>query len=88
MTLPAEPAGTALPVRTPALEPSWVRKGSAAVKKEYAAALEFEQMLVTQLANSLAKSGELGGEGSGEEGGAASEPGASVYSSMLPQALA
>jgi len=75
-----------LAVRTPALEPAWVRHGSANVKKEYAAALQFEEMLVTQLASSMSKSTEA--EGSGEEGAGTSEPGASVYSSMLPQALA
>jgi len=87
MTQPAESPAAGLPVRTPALEPAWVRHGSATVKKEYAAALQFEQMLLTQLASSVAKSAEPGGEGSEAEG-ASSEPGASVYSSMLPQALA
>ena len=89
MTLPAQPAAAAgLPVQTPAVEPSWVRNGSSAVKQDYAAALQFEQMLVAQLASSLSTSGEAGGESSGEEGGGTSEPGASVYSSMLPQAMA
>jgi Rod binding domain-containing protein len=88
MTLPAQSVAAGLPVTTPALEPAWVRHGSAAVQKQYAAALEFEQMLVTQLATSLTQSGELDGSSSGEEGGSESEPGASIYSSMLPQALA
>jgi Rod binding domain-containing protein len=87
MTLPpATPAG--LPVRTPALEPASIRHGSAAVQKQYAVALEFEQMLVTQLASSLTQAGELGGSSSGAEGGTEEEPGASIYSSMFPQALA
>ncbi len=85
MTLPAESAA-ALPIRTSALEPEWIRNGSSAVKKDYQAALQFEQELITQMASSLTKDGELG---SGtEEGGEESEPGSSVYSSMLPQALA
>jgi Rod binding domain-containing protein len=88
MTEPVQSAAAGLPVSTPALEPGWVRHGTAAVQKQYAAALEFEQMLVTQLATALTQSGELGGSSSGEEGGSESEPGASIYSSMLPQALA
>jgi len=93
MTLPAESPASAMPVATPALEPAWVRHGSSAVQKSYAAALEFEQLLLTQMASALTKGGELGGEG-GEEGGSegeagsGGEPGGSVYSSMLPQALA
>ena len=88
MTLPLQPQSAGLPVRTPALEPAWVRHGSPAVQKQYAVALEFEQMLVTQLANSLTQAGELGGASSTGEGGSESEPGASIYTSMLPQALA
>jgi Rod binding domain-containing protein len=88
MTLPLQAQSAGLPVRTPALAPAWVRHGSAAVQKQYAVALEFEQMLVTQLANSLTQAGELGGSSSTGEGGSEAEPGASIYTSMLPQALA
>jgi|GEM_PF-1300819 Rod binding domain-containing protein len=90
MTLPGESAVAGLPVQASALEPAWVRHGTPAVQKQYAAAVQFEQMLLTQMASSLTQNGELGGEGSGEEGegGSSSEPGAGVYSSMLPQALA
>ena len=88
MTLPLQAQNAGLPVRTPALEPAWVRKGSAAVQKQYAVALEFEQMLLTQLASALTQGGELGGASSGGEGGSEAEPGASIYTSMLPQALA
>ncbi len=86
MTLPAQPTST-LPIRTSALEPEWIRNGSSTVKKDYQAALQFEQELITQMASSLTKDGELG-SGSGEESGEENEPGSSVYSSMLPQALA
>ncbi len=92
MTLPGESTVAGLPVQAQALEPAWVRHGTPAVQKQYAAAVQFEQMLLTQMASSLTQNGELGGESSGEssgeEGGATSEPGAGVYSSMLPQALA
>ncbi len=88
MTLPLRAESAGLPVRTPALEPAWVRQGSAAVQKQYAVALEFEQMLLTQLAGSLTQAGELGGAAPGGEGGSEAEPGAGIYSSMLNQALA
>jgi len=88
MTQPAQPSVPGLAVRAPALEPDWVRHGSATVQKDYQAALEFEQMLVTQMASSLTQNGELAGGGSGEEGSGESQPGAGIYSSMLPQALA
>jgi hypothetical protein len=87
MSLVAGSVSAGLPARSSALEPEWVRKGSPALQKQYAAALQFEQMLVAQLAGALTQNGELGGAG-GEEGGAGGEPGASIYSSMLPQALA
>jgi Rod binding domain-containing protein len=86
MSLPAQ-ATTALPTRTSALEPEWIRDGSSTVKQDYRAALQFEQELITQMASSLTKDGELG-SGASEENGEESEPGSSVYSSMLPQALA
>jgi Rod binding domain-containing protein len=80
------------PVVNQALEPAWVRHGSASTQKAYETALAFEEMLVEQLSQSLAASSGLGGE-NGEEGesseagssgsGAASGP----LSSMLPQAL-
>ncbi|HXP99242.1 MAG TPA: hypothetical protein VN845_04150, partial [Solirubrobacteraceae bacterium] len=81
-----------LPVINQALEPAWVRHGSAATQKAYETALSFEEMLVEELSQSLTASSGLGSE-SGEEGesseggssgsGAASSP----LSSMLPQAL-
>ncbi len=81
-----------LPVINQALEPAWVRHGSASTQKAYETALSFEEMLVEELSQSLTASSGLGGE-SGEEGesseggssgsGAASSP----LSSMLPQAL-
>jgi hypothetical protein len=81
------------PVVNQALEPTWVRNGSASTQKAYAAALSFEQTLVEQLARSLTATSGLGGESSpegeagGEQGGS-STAGNGELSSMLPQALA
>lgn len=90
MSSAAEALSSGLPVTNQALEPAWVRKGSAAVQKEYAIGQEFEQMLVGQLAKSLTETTGLNGEGSGEEGesGSGGQAGSGVLSSMLPQALA
>jgi Rod binding domain-containing protein len=66
-------------------EPSWVRNGSAKVQQEYALGVEFEQLLVQQLAGSLTESSEPQGEGSEAEGGDAA---GGVLSSMIPGALA
>jgi Rod binding domain-containing protein len=83
-------AGGGLPVVNQALEPEWVRHGSAATQKAYTSALAFEQTLVEQLSQSLAATGGIDGEGSAE--GEGSEEGGgtasnSQLSSMLPQAL-
>jgi Rod binding domain-containing protein len=86
----ATPAATGLPVVNQALEPAWVRHGSASTQKAYESALAFEQSLVEQLAKSLADTSGLSGEGSqegGESGGEGSSAGSSQLSSMLPQAL-
>jgi hypothetical protein len=90
---PATGASTAtagLPAINQALEPEWVRDGSAATQKAYASALTFEQTLVEQLSKSLADTSGLGGESEGEGGseeGGSSDAGASQIASMLPQAL-
>jgi Rod binding domain-containing protein len=78
-----------LPVVNQALEPAWVRKGSASTQKAYESALAFEQSLVEQLAKSLADTSGLSGESSqeGGESGEGSSAGSSQLSSMLPQAL-
>jgi Rod binding domain-containing protein len=79
-----------LPVVNQALEPAWVRHGSASTQKAYESALAFEQSLVEQLAKSLADTSGLSGEGSqegGEPGSEGSSAGSSQLSSMLPQAL-
>jgi Rod binding domain-containing protein len=84
-------SSSGLPTVNQTLEPSWVRKGSAATQKAYETALAFEQMLVEELSRSLTASSGLGGEGGAEGeasegssgGGGASGP----LSSMLPQAL-
>jgi hypothetical protein len=87
-------ASAGLPVVNQALEPEWVRHGSASTQKAYESALAFEQTLVEELSQSLASTSGLGGESSqegesdGEEGGSpAGAAGNSQLSSMLPQAL-
>jgi hypothetical protein len=94
----APPAG--LPVVNQALEPASVRNGSPATQKAYAAALDFEDMLVQQLSQSLTQAGgagEGGGEGGAEGESSEGAEGASTLggggaangelSSLLPQAL-
>jgi Rod binding domain-containing protein len=87
-------AGGGVPIVDQALEPEWVRHGSAATQKAYTSALAFEQTLVEQLSQSLAASSGMDGEGSSEgegseEGsGASGQAGDSQLSAMLPQALA
>jgi hypothetical protein len=66
-------------------EPDWVRNGSPQVQQEYAVGLEFERMLVQQLAGSLTASSGSSGEASEGEGADAA---GSVLSSMIPNALA
>ncbi len=84
----AASAAAGQPVVNQALEPAWVRHGSASTQKAYESALAFEQSLVEQLAKSLADTSGLGGEGSREEGeSGAEDAGASQLSSTLPQAL-
>ena len=70
-----------------ALEPSWVRKGSAAVKQDYEQALAFESVLVEQLSGALGKEGEEEAQGSEEEG-SGPKLGGGMPASMLQQALA
>jgi Rod binding domain-containing protein len=83
-----------LPAVNQALEPEWVRRGSAATQKAYDSALAFEQTLVEQLSKSITDASGLAGESStegesgAEEGGSsAGGAGDSQLSSMLPQAL-
>jgi Rod binding domain-containing protein len=83
-------ASTGLPAVNQALEPAWVRHGSATTQKTYETALAFEGMLVQQLSRSLTATSGLGGEGEGEAGseeGGSPSMGASELSSLLPQAL-
>lgn len=87
-------ATTGLPVVNQALEPAWVRDGSASTQKAYASALSFEQTLVEQLSQTLTATSGLEGESSSGESEASSEEGASAsgagdsqLSSLLPQAL-
>jgi Rod binding domain-containing protein len=67
-------------------EPAWVSDGSAKVQREYALGLEFERLLVTQLATSMTASAEPSGESAQAEGGG--DAASSVLSSMIPGALA
>jgi Rod binding domain-containing protein len=71
-------ASSGLPLANQALEPAAVRNGSAATKKAYEAALDFEQMLVQQLSQSMLATSGL--EGSGE-GGSEAEGSSSSSSS-------
>ncbi|MGD1058363.1 MAG: hypothetical protein ABR992_13225 [Solirubrobacteraceae bacterium] len=95
MSIPVAPAATGssgLPVVNQAFEPEWVRHGSAATQKAYESALSFEETLVEQLSQSLAKTSGMGGESSqesegGESGEGGGSGGSSQLSSMLPQAL-
>ncbi len=79
--------------------PASVRNGNAAAKQAYTEGLEFEQVLVNQLAQQLSATVSDSGDGSdGSDGsddgsdGATSGPlgsslGSSLYSSLIPQAL-
>lgn len=100
--IPSSAGASQLPAVSPANEPAFVREGSNAVKRAYAEALGFEEMLVSQLAQSLARTGGLGGESEGASGEAGMEAegqagglggssvaaGGGLISSMLPQTLA
>jgi hypothetical protein len=94
MSIQSTPAAAGLPVVNQALEPAWVRHGSATTKQDYATALGFEKLLVEQLTKSLTATSGLDGESSeagqpGAEGGESGGPGGgtSQISSLLPQAL-
>lgn len=80
---------SALPAVNQALEPSWVRHGSATTQKAYQSALAFEETLVEELSKALTTSSGLeteGGEEGSEEGGSSAGLGGEM-SSLLPQAL-
>jgi hypothetical protein len=80
------PAGQ--PLVNQALEPAWVRRGSAATQKAYESALSFEETLVEQLSQSLTATSGLDGESpqeGAEEGSSSANHG--ELSSLLPQAL-
>lgn len=90
------PIPTGLPVVNQTFEPAWVREGSPATKKAYALAQGFEEMLVQELSQSMAKMSGLGEEQASLAGGsgeseeapvAGAAPMASELSSLLPQAL-
>jgi Rod binding domain-containing protein len=84
----AMPTSTGMPLVNQALEPASVRNGSPAVQKAYATALDFEDMLVQQLSQSLTQAS--GTSEGGEEGEGSSEGGEAAsgeLSSLLPQAL-
>lgn len=85
MSIPSASGPTGLPVVNQALEPAWVRHGSASVKQAYESALSFEATLVEQLSRSLSSSGSPEGESSVE--GESGEGASGVLSAELPQAL-
>jgi Rod binding domain-containing protein len=83
-----EGTASGLPAINQALEPKSVRDGSASTKKAYESALQFEDMLVEQLSQSLAQTGGVDAEGSQEgEGAQEGGTGAGDLSSLLGQAL-
>jgi Rod binding domain-containing protein len=77
-----------------ASEPRWVREGSPQTRQAYSDALVFEEMLTSQLAQTMAATGGLGGgNGEGAEGegeGGAETPGAfgALSAQALTQAIA
>ncbi len=82
--------GGGLPAVDQALEPEWVRNGSATTQKTYALAESFEAMLVQQLSQSMARTSGLEGEegsASGEGDAAGTSPQPSELTTLLPQAL-
>jgi Rod binding domain-containing protein len=91
--IPASTGSTGLPAVNQALEPAWVRHGSASTQKAYASALAFEETLVEQLSQSLTATSGLEGESSqdgepeSQEGGTSAGAQGGELSSMLPQAL-
>lgn len=86
MSAPGSEAVGASGAATAVTQPAWVRNGSAQVQREYALGLEFERLLVQQLATSLTETTEPPGEGETQEGGSGGAT--SVLSNMLPGALA
>ncbi len=77
-----------VPVINQALLPASVRSGTAAQKQAYTTALEFEQVLVQQLSTQVASTAGLSGDSSSTgDGSGSSDPTASIYAQMVPQAL-
>jgi Rod binding domain-containing protein len=79
---------TGLPPVNQAALPADVRNGSAKDKQAYAAAADFERMLIQQLTKPLAQSALGTGEDSGTDDGATPDSGSSVYSDMIAGSLA
>ncbi len=71
-----------------AREPQWVRTGSAQTKRDYTAALAFEQMLTQQLTQTMTETSGLGAEGEGQEGEGSAAGSGSLLSALMPQGLA
>jgi Rod binding domain-containing protein len=83
-----------LPAIDQATEPASVRNGDQAAKNAYQTGLAFEQMLDQQLTQTM--SATISGTGSSDDGlggtsdgsdGSSSDPAASAFSSMMPDAL-
>jgi Rod binding domain-containing protein len=77
-------ASSGLPVANEALEPASVRNGSPATKKAYTAALDFEEMLVQQLSQSMIATSGLGESGEGESEAEGASTSGSSSSESLP----
>jgi len=89
-----------LPAINQAAEPALVRDGSTAAKQAYAEGLDFEEVLVNQLAQELASTvsnsdtdaadgdaADSDDSGSSTSGLLGSDPASSGYESMIPDAL-
>ena len=97
--LGASLGASGVPVVNQAAEPAAVRNGSAAAKQAYQQGLDFEQVLVNQLAQELARtvssSGSDPSNGNGSDAGSDDGTGGllgsgsatSAYESMIPNAL-
>jgi hypothetical protein len=76
---------TSLPPINPATEPAVIRNGNQAAKQAYREGLAFEQMLVDQLGQELAKT--VSPDDTSAGGVMGSDPASTAYSQLIPSAL-
>ena len=79
---------SAVPPLDQALLPAEVRKGSAADKKDYQAALGFERMLVGELTKAMTATANPAGDGGDTSILSGGDAATSTYLQMLPDQLA